>query len=87
MRIFDHLWKSTTKCIHNDSTAVRSELGHDAVRRYYWICSKCGEKVYTRIGEEMPTVFPEHPGSELSRCDRGAHEDRESEIRHIPLPE
>ena len=70
-KLFSRLWKSPPKCIHNKTTAIRSELGHDAVRRYYWVCSKCGERVYTTIGQETPTVFPEHPGAELSQCNRG----------------
>ena len=75
-RLFFRLWKSPPKCIHNNTTAVRSEIGHDAVRLYYWICSKCGEKAYTRIGQETPTVFPEHAGAELSRCHRGTRSSR-----------
>ena len=86
VELLSRLWKSPPKCIHNNTTAVRSEIGHDAVRRYYWICSKCGEKVYTRIGQGTPTVFLEHSGAELARCDRGGPQSRESEIQRIPLP-
>jgi len=46
MKLFNRLWKSAPTCTHNNSTAVRSEIGHDAGRRYYWTCSKCGAKVY-----------------------------------------
>jgi|GEM_PF-6868086 len=46
MRLFDHLWRHAPTCTHTNSTAVRSEIGHNAIRRYYWFCSRCGEKVY-----------------------------------------
>jgi len=69
-KFFSRLWKSPSKCIHIKRTVIRSELRQDAVRRYYWVCNKCGERVYTTIGQD-PTVFPEHPGAELSQCDRG----------------
>jgi phage terminase large subunit GpA-like protein len=46
MKLFDRLWKSAPTCAHDNSTAVCSEIGHNAVRRYYWFCDRCGEKVY-----------------------------------------
>ena len=48
MKLFDHLWGGSPMCAHNNSTAFRSEIGHDAIRRYYWICARCGEKVYVQ---------------------------------------
>ena len=35
-RLFSRLWKGPPEGIYNNTTAVRSELGHDAVLRYYW---------------------------------------------------
>ena len=70
MNLFKRRPKIALACIHDHSIYAQSEIGHDAVRRYYWICSKCGEKVYTRIGQGTPTVFPEHSGAQLSGCDR-----------------
>ena len=46
MNLFDRLWRNTPICTHNNSSAVSSEIGHTAVRRYYWFCGRCGEKVY-----------------------------------------
>jgi phage terminase large subunit GpA-like protein len=46
MKLFDRLWRSAPTCTHSKSTAVRSEIGHNTVRRYYWFCGRCGEKVY-----------------------------------------
>jgi hypothetical protein len=48
MRLFDHLWGHAPTCTHNDSAALRSEIGHDANRRYYWFCGRCGNKVYVQ---------------------------------------
>jgi len=82
-KLFSYLWKSPPECIHNKTAAIRSELGHDAVRRYYWVCSKCGERVYTTIGQEMPTVFSEHRVPSYLSVIAAAHEARESDIRRI----
>ena len=70
-RLFSRLWKSSPKCIHNNSTAVRSELGMMLFGVTTGVCSKCREKVYTRIGQGIPRVFLEHSGTELSPGDRG----------------
>jgi ribosomal protein S27AE len=49
MKLFYRLWrKNTPNCTHSSSTAVRSEIGHNAVRRYHWFCGRCGEKVYVQ---------------------------------------
>ena len=48
MKLFGRLWRNTPTCNHGNSTAVRSEIGHNAVRRYYWFCGRCGEKVYVQ---------------------------------------
>src|SRR5271165_2868546 len=48
MKLFDRLWRSAPTCTHSNSTAVRSEIGHNAIRRYYWFCGRCGEKVYVQ---------------------------------------
>ena len=46
MHLFDRLWNNAPACIHHQSTPDRSEIGHNALRRYYWVCSNCGAKVY-----------------------------------------
>lgn len=46
MHLFDRPWKNATACINHQSSPVRSEIGHNALRRYYWVCSSCGAKVY-----------------------------------------
>ena len=51
MKLFDHLWRRAATCTHNTSTVVRSEIGHNAIRRYYWLCGRCGEKVYIQYSE------------------------------------
>lgn len=91
MKLFDRLWKSAATCTYDNSAAVRSEIGHDAVRRYYWVRSKCGEKVYIRDWTEMSTVLLEHPGTGLSliREDTDGviaapHQGRQSHIRRLP---
>ena len=48
MKLFDRLWRNTPTRTHSSSTAVRSEIGHNAIRRYYWFCGRCGEKVYVQ---------------------------------------
>lgn len=48
MKLFDRLWRSAPTCTHNNSTAIRSEIGHNGVRRYYWLCGRCGEKAHIR---------------------------------------
>ena len=46
MKLFDRLRRNPRTCTHSKSTAVRSEIGANTVRRYYWFCGRCGEKVY-----------------------------------------
>ena len=51
MKLFDRLWRSAPPCTHNNLPSVGSEIGHNATRRYYWFCSRCGEKVYIQDRE------------------------------------
>ena len=51
MKLFDHLLRHSPTCAHNNSSAYHSEIGHDAIRRYYWFCSRCGEKVYIQYSK------------------------------------
>lgn len=46
MNLFKRLLKISPACIHDQSVPAQSEIGHNAVRRYYWICNKCGAKIY-----------------------------------------
>ena len=64
MKLFDRLWRNTPTCNHGNSTAVRSEIGHNTVRRYYWFCGRCGEKVYIQDWKGNADGVPEAP------CDR-----------------
>jgi hypothetical protein len=53
MKLFDRLLRRSSACCHNNSTPAFSEIGHNAVRRYYWFCSRCGKKIFVneRVGE------------------------------------
>jgi ribosomal protein S27AE len=62
MKLFDRLWRSAPTCAHNNSTAVHSEIGHDAVRRYYWFCGKCGERVYINDWQRNADIHVSSPG-------------------------
>jgi len=46
MNLFHRLFCCAPPCCHKQSAQPQSEIGHNAVRRYYWICSGCGAKVY-----------------------------------------
>ena len=46
MGLFDRSWRSTPRCPHDQASSPRSDIGQIAVRRYYWVCNKCGGKVY-----------------------------------------
>ena len=48
MKLLAYLWRNAPTCNHDSETAVRSEIGHNGVRSYYWFCGRCGKKVYVQ---------------------------------------
>jgi len=46
MDLFHRLYRCAHPCCHKQSAQPLSEIKHNAIRRYYWVCSRCGAKVY-----------------------------------------
>jgi hypothetical protein len=67
MKLFRCLRGRAPKCTHDNSSAVWSEIGHDAVRRYYWICRRCGDRVYVDNWKANAGSLQVGPDGEFSR--------------------
>jgi len=46
MKLVGRLRHRVFGCCHQQSALPQSEIGHDTLRHYFWVCGKCGARVY-----------------------------------------